>query len=41
MSTAVNLDGMAKTLLITLYARATESKRPDALIHDEKVGARP
>jgi O-methyltransferase involved in polyketide biosynthesis len=35
----VNLDGVAETLLITLYARATESKRPDALIHDEKAVA--
>jgi O-methyltransferase involved in polyketide biosynthesis len=34
-----NLDGVAETLLITLYARATESKRPDALIHDEKAVA--
>ena len=34
-----NLDGVAETLLITLYARATESKRPDALLHDEKAVA--
>jgi O-methyltransferase involved in polyketide biosynthesis len=38
-TTLVNLDGVAETLLITLYARATESKRPDALIHDEKAVA--
>jgi O-methyltransferase involved in polyketide biosynthesis len=35
----VNLEGVAETLLITLYTRARESKRPDALIHDEKAVA--
>ena len=34
-----NLEGVAETLLITLYARAAESKRPDALLHDEKAVA--
>ena len=38
-TTLVNLEGVSETLLITLYARATESKRPDALIHDEKTVA--
>jgi O-methyltransferase involved in polyketide biosynthesis len=32
-----NLDGVAETLLITLYIRAMESKRPDSLIKDEKA----
>ena len=34
-----NLDGVAETLLITLYVRALESERPDALIRDEKAVA--
>lgn len=32
----VQLDGVAETLLITLYVRAMESGRPDAIIHDER-----
>lgn len=31
------LSGVAETLLITLYVRALESQRPDALIRDEKA----
>lgn len=34
-----NLDGVAETLLITLYIRAMESQRPDALLKDEKAVA--
>jgi O-methyltransferase involved in polyketide biosynthesis len=34
-----SLDGAAETLLITLYVRALESQRPDALIQDEKAVA--
>jgi methyltransferase (TIGR00027 family) len=34
-----NLSGVAKTLLITLYIRAIESQRPDALIKDERAEA--
>ena len=34
-----NLSGVAKTLLITLYIRAMESQRPDALIKDERAEA--
>ena len=33
------LDGGAETMLITLYLRAMESQRPDALIKDEKAVA--
>lgn len=33
------LTGVPETLLITLHARAEESKRPDALLHDEKAVA--
>jgi len=33
------LDGVAETLLITLYIRALESQRPDALIKDDKAVA--
>ena len=33
------LTGIPETLLITLHARAEESKRPDALLHDEKAVA--
>lgn len=32
-----NLNSVAETLLITLYIRAMESQRPDALIKDEKA----
>ena len=41
MSETVNLDlsGVAETLLVTLYLRAIESQRPDALIKDEKAVA--
>lgn len=35
----VNLSGVAETLLITLYMRAMETQRPDALIKDEKAVA--
>jgi len=31
------LSGVAETLLITLYIRAIESQRPDALIKDERA----
>ena len=31
------LSGVAETLLVTLYLRAEESRRPDALIKDEKA----
>ncbi len=34
-----NLSGVAKTMLITLYIRALESQRPDALIKDERAEA--
>jgi len=34
-----NLSGVAETLLITLYIRAMESQRPDALIKDERAEA--
>ena len=34
-----NLSGVAETLLITLYIRAPESQRPDALIKDERAEA--
>lgn len=34
-----SLDGVAETLLLTLYIRALESRRPDALIKDEKAVA--
>lgn len=33
------LSGVAETLFITLYLRAMESQRPDALINDEKAEA--
>ncbi len=41
MSEAIkpNLSGAAETLLITLYIRAVESRRPDALIKDERAEA--
>lgn len=35
--TKPDLDGVAETLLITLYIRAMESQRPDALIKDERA----
>jgi O-methyltransferase involved in polyketide biosynthesis len=38
-ATKPNLSGVAETLLITLYIRATESQRPDALIKDERAEA--
>jgi O-methyltransferase involved in polyketide biosynthesis len=34
-----DLSGVSETLLITLYLRAMESQRPDALIKDEKTVA--
>src|SRR5512136_282626 len=34
-----DLSGVAETLLMTLYIRAMESQRPDALIKDEKAVA--
>jgi O-methyltransferase involved in polyketide biosynthesis len=34
-----NLSGVAETLLITLYIRAMESRRPDALVKDERAEA--
>jgi methyltransferase (TIGR00027 family) len=37
--TGQDLNGVAETLLITLYIRAMESQRPDALIKDEKAVA--
>jgi methyltransferase (TIGR00027 family) len=36
-TTNPNLSGVAETLLITLYIRAMESQRPDALIKDERA----
>ena len=38
-TTGPDLSGVAKTLLITLYIRAIESQRPDALIKDERAEA--
>ena len=35
----VTLSGVSETLLLTLYLRAMESQRPDALIKDEKAVA--
>jgi len=32
-----DLSGVSETLLATLYLRAMESQRPDALIKDEKA----
>ena len=37
--TLPNLNGVSETLLITLYARAVKSKRPDALLQDYKAVA--
>ncbi len=34
-----NLSGVPKTMLITLYIRAMESQRPDALVKDERAEA--
>jgi len=34
-----SLDGVSRTLLLTLYARARESQRPDAMLKDEKAVA--
>ncbi len=34
-----NLSGVAETMLITLYIRAMESRRPDALVKDERAEA--
>lgn len=31
------LEGVSETLLMTLYVRARESQRPDAMIHDDKA----
>ncbi len=39
VTTKPNLSGVAETLLITLYLRAMESQRADALIRDEKAVA--
>ncbi len=36
-NTTRTLDGVAETLLWTLYIRAMESQRPDALIKDKKA----
>jgi methyltransferase (TIGR00027 family) len=38
-TTKPNLSGVSETLLITLYIRAIESQRPDALIKDERAEA--
>src|SRR5512139_2746325 len=38
-STKPKLSGVAETLLITLYIRAIESQRPDALVKDEMTEA--
>jgi O-methyltransferase involved in polyketide biosynthesis len=38
-ATAQSLSDVAETLPITLYIRAMESQRPDALIRDEKAVA--
>ncbi len=38
-TTKPNLSGVAETLLITLYIRAMESQRPDALVKDERAEA--
>jgi len=39
MPETIDLSGVAETLLITLYIRAMESQRPDALIKDEQAVA--
>ena len=33
----VSLEGVSETLLMTLYVRARETQRPDAMIRDEKA----
>ena len=38
-TTTQDLSGVSETLLITLYIRAMESQRPDALIKDERAEA--
>ena len=38
-NTKQSMNGVAETLLMTLYIRAMESQRPDALIKDEKAVA--
>ncbi|MGE5138986.1 MAG: class I SAM-dependent methyltransferase [Rudaea sp.] len=38
-TTTLNLSGVAETLLITLYIRAMESQRADALVKDERAEA--
>src|SRR5512143_2121774 len=38
-TTKPNLSDVAETLLITLYIRAVESQRPDALMKDERAEA--
>jgi O-methyltransferase involved in polyketide biosynthesis len=38
-TTNQNLSDVAKTMLITLYIRAMESQRPDALVKDERAEA--
>ncbi len=38
-TTKPNLSAVAETSLITLYLRAVESQRPDALMKDERAGA--
>jgi O-methyltransferase involved in polyketide biosynthesis len=38
-TTNQDLSGVAETLLVTLYIRAMESQRPDALLKDEKAVA--
>ncbi len=37
MQVHIDLSGVPETLLITLYCRAIESRRPDALIRDERA----
>lgn len=32
-----SLEGVSETLLMTLYVRARESQRPDAMLHDDKA----
>ena len=32
-----SLEGVSETLLMTLYVRARETQRPDAMIRDEKA----
>ena len=36
-TTNPTLSGVSQTLLITVYLRAMETQRPDALIKDEKA----